>query len=84
MRVFRFPLLIALFSVVIAGGLACSQTNQKTTTTAPKTTTGIVKIGDGAPDFEMRNQDQIKVSLSEFKGKKNVVLMFYPADFTPV
>ncbi len=43
-----------------------------------------LKIGDRAPDFSMRNQDQIKISLSEFKNKKIVILVFYPADFTPV
>ncbi len=43
-----------------------------------------LKVGDEAPDFSMRNQDQIKISLSEFKDKKIVVLVFYPADFTPV
>lgn len=40
--------------------------------------------GDPAPDLSLRNQDQIKISLSEFKDKKNVILVFYPADFTPV
>lgn len=39
-------------------------------------------IGQSAPDFEIPNQHGEKVSLSSFKGKKNVLLMFYPFSFT--
>ena len=42
-----------------------------------------VKIGDKAPDFTLPSQMGDKVSLSEFIGKKNVVLYFYPKDETP-
>ena len=41
-----------------------------------------LKIGDKAPDFEVNNQDEIPVSLKDYKGKK-VVLYFYPKDNTP-
>ena len=43
-----------------------------------------LEMGDEAPDFTLKNQDQLNVSLSDFRGKKNVVLVFYPLDFTPV
>lgn len=36
-----------------------------------------------APDFTSNNQDNRPVSLAEFKGRKNVVLYFYPKDDTP-
>jgi len=36
-----------------------------------------------APDFSSLNQDEKTVSLSQFRGKKNVVLYFYPKDDTP-
>jgi len=36
-----------------------------------------------APDFTGVNQDNKSVSLSQFKGKQNVVLYFYPKDDTP-
>ena len=39
-------------------------------------------IGQAAPDFEIANQHGEKVSLSSFKGEKNVLLMFYPFSFT--
>lgn len=39
-------------------------------------------IGQAAPDFELSNQHGEKVTLSSFKGQKNVLLMFYPFSFT--
>lgn len=44
---------------------------------------GEVKEGDMAPDFRLKNQKGEEVSLSQFRGKKNVVLYFYPKDDTP-
>lgn len=41
------------------------------------------KIGNLAPAFSLRNQDGKTVSLKDFKGKKTVVLYFYPAAMTP-
>lgn len=41
-----------------------------------------IAIGSAAPDFELSDQHGNKVSLSSFKGKKNVVLLFYPFSFT--
>lgn len=41
-------------------------------------------VGDKAPDFTVKNQVGKDVTLSEFvKQKKNVLLAFYPKDFTP-
>ena len=42
-----------------------------------------LKEGIKAPDFTAIDQDGAKVKLSSFKGKKNVVLYFYPKDMTP-
>ena len=41
-------------------------------------------VGDIAPEFALRDQDNNLVNLSDFKGKKHVVLAFYPLDFSPV
>ncbi len=46
-------------------------------------TTKQLKEGAPAPDFTLPDQDGKKVKLSDFKGKKNVVLYFYPKDMTP-
>jgi len=43
-----------------------------------------VNVRDVAPDFEMMNQDRQVVKLSDFRGRKKVVLLFYPMDFSPV
>jgi len=43
-----------------------------------------VKVGDPAPDFELPSLAGGKVRLSDFRGKKNVVLSFVPAAWTPV
>src|SRR4030095_4196531 len=39
--------------------------------------------GDSAPDFLLSDPDGNKISLKDFKGKKSVVLYFYPKDMTP-
>ena len=39
-----------------------------------------VKVGDKAPDFTLPSQMGDNVTLSEFFGKKNIVLYFYPKD----
>jgi mycoredoxin-dependent peroxiredoxin len=39
--------------------------------------------GQPAPDFALKDQNQKEVRLSEFRGKKNVVLVFYPLDWSP-
>ena len=46
---------------------------------APKTQ---LKVGDTAPDFTLTNTEGKPVKLSDFRGKKNVVLAFYVLAFT--
>ena len=43
-----------------------------------------VKVGEPAPDFVLPSVSGKKIALSQFVGKKNVVLSFVPAAFTPV
>lgn len=43
-----------------------------------------LKVGDTAPDFELEDQSGKKVKLSQFKGKKNLLLAFFPFAFSPV
>jgi len=43
-----------------------------------------VKVGDPAPDFTLPSISGKSVTLSDFKGRKNVVLSFVPAAWTPV
>ncbi len=41
-----------------------------------------IEIGAIAPDFTLTNQHGQQVTLSDFRGKKNVLVMFYPFAFT--
>jgi peroxiredoxin len=51
-----------------------------------------LEVGDEAPDFELmatgdtagKGGPRKKIRLSDYRGKKNVVLAFYPAAYTPV
>jgi peroxiredoxin len=51
----------------------------------------MIQVGTEAPDFELASSELSpdgkpgkKIKLSDFRGKKNVVLAFYPLDFSPV
>jgi cytochrome oxidase Cu insertion factor (SCO1/SenC/PrrC family) len=59
--------------------LPAQQTSQQARPPAPKTH---LKVGDAAPDFTLPATDGKTYTLSEFKGKKNVVLAFYVLAFT--
>jgi peroxiredoxin len=41
-----------------------------------------LKVGDMAPDFDLPATTGGRVKLSDFRGKSNVVLAFFPAAFT--
>jgi len=60
--------LLAVVSVVALGQQAPPKTN--------------LKVGDKAPDFTLRATDGKTYKLSDFKGKKNVVLAIYVLAFT--
>jgi peroxiredoxin Q/BCP len=42
-----------------------------------------VNVGDAAPDFNLPDAGGKQVRLSDFRGKKSVILYFYPKDDTP-
>lgn len=41
-----------------------------------------LSVGTAAPDFSLKDQNQKDVRLSDYRGKKNVVLAFYVLAFT--
>ncbi|HKI44762.1 MAG TPA: peroxiredoxin [Balneolales bacterium] len=43
-----------------------------------------IKVGDNAPEFTLPNTEREEISLSEFKGNKNVLILFFPFAFTGV
>jgi mycoredoxin-dependent peroxiredoxin len=42
------------------------------------------RLGEEAPDFSLKSHLDKEVRLSDFRGKQNVVIAFYPLAFTPV
>ena len=66
--------LISVTLLVVLGATAFAQP-----AAPPKTN---LKVGDAAPDFTLRATDGKTYKLSDFKGKKNVVLAFYVLAFT--
>jgi peroxiredoxin (alkyl hydroperoxide reductase subunit C) len=43
-----------------------------------------VEAGERAPDFTLRDQNGQNVTLSSFRGRQNVLLVFYPFAFSPI
>ena len=41
-------------------------------------------VGQNAPDFTLTDHNKAPVSLSDYRGKKNVVVAFFPLAWTPV
>jgi cytochrome oxidase Cu insertion factor (SCO1/SenC/PrrC family) len=72
-KAFFGSLLISTLLFMAAGAVAADEPSVQD----PK-----VKVGDTAPDFTLRNQSGKEVKLSDFRGKKNVVLAFYVFAFT--
>jgi len=67
-----------VLALLLAGSLTPSfAANKSEPLPAPK-----IKVGDMAPDFTLEDQNGNKVSLHEFRGKKNVALAFYIFAFT--
>jgi cytochrome oxidase Cu insertion factor (SCO1/SenC/PrrC family) len=69
---FLCALAIFVFSLAVAAQQPPQPTIAKTT----------LKVGDMAPDFTLPDTDRKPVKLSDFRGKKNVVLAFYVFAFT--
>src|ERR687884_1776947 len=42
-----------------------------------------LKVNSVAPDFSLADSDGKTIKLSDFRGKKKIVVYFYPKDFTP-
>lgn len=68
-----------VLALLLIGSLlpASFAVNKPSDTPPPK-----IKVGDMAPDFTLQDQNGNKVSLHEFRGKKNVALAFYIFAFT--
>ena len=61
---------------------ASSGVNDRAASQPPSAPQTQLKAGDTAPDFTLTDTDGQQVKLSDFRGKKNVVLAFYVLAFT--
>jgi mycoredoxin-dependent peroxiredoxin len=43
-----------------------------------------ISVGQPAPEFSLKDQSMQEVKLADYRGKKNVVMVFYPLDWSPV
>jgi peroxiredoxin len=43
-----------------------------------------ISPGQAAPEFVLKDQNQQEIKLADFRGRRNVVLLFYPLDWSPV
>jgi len=72
--------ILILFISVCAASVLAQQTTTTTQQPAPPKTH--LQVGQAAPDFILTDTAGKEVKLSDFKGKKNVVLAFYVLAFT--
>ena len=71
---------LIVFILICAVPVLAQQT--ATTTQQPAAPSTHLKVGQQAPDFTLTDTAGKEVKLSDFKGKKNVVLAFYVLAFT--
>ena len=77
--IFRSPYYIVAFAFALS--ITCTpafaQVGPKDGANLQATDLERIKVGQPAPDFTLENMDGKEVSLTEFRGKKSVVLVFY-------
>jgi len=89
-RIVQFTLILVVLSVFVSVPMAFAisdayKGNIYQTGPLKRTDSKLkVKVGDPAPDFTLPAIFGEKISLGQFRGKKNVVLSFVPAAWTPV
>jgi peroxiredoxin len=82
--------LLSIFSLLLSFSIAYSASEQfkgkiyNPGTLKPVDSNTKLKVGMKAPDFALPSLTGEKIKLSDFKGKKNVVISFVPAAWTPV
>jgi cytochrome oxidase Cu insertion factor (SCO1/SenC/PrrC family) len=72
---------LVVMLLIVSTGVAAAQ---RTPTLGPRDGTGLpptdlerVAVGSEAPDFTLESKDGTTVTLSSYRGRKNVVLVFY-------
>jgi len=79
-----FMAVFTTFSTAYSASEAYKDSIYQPGTLKPVDSVPKLKVGDTAPDFTLPSVYGEKVSLSQYSGKKNVVISFVPAAWTPV
>lgn len=83
---YSVTLAIALGAISLSTGCLSTAPDGKGSTDhtgAERDTGEMLKVGEMAPDFRVRDEQGREQSLAEYRGRQNVVLIFYPANETP-
>jgi peroxiredoxin len=87
-RWFVIPVLSLLMAILYVNNVAIAQASgtgiYDPGKLKPTDSQNKIKVGEPAPDFSLPSVDGKKITLSQYKGKKNVVISFVPAAWTPV
>jgi cytochrome oxidase Cu insertion factor (SCO1/SenC/PrrC family) len=70
-------LVLLLLAISLAGAPAWAQLGAKDGADLAPTDLNRVKVGQSAPDFSLEDVSGKPITLSDFRGKKTVVLVFY-------
>lgn len=73
----RLKIILVLLFLLCIHSLALAQLGPKDGTDLSATDLQRVKVGQPAPDFTLEDTDGRSITLSDFRGKKSVVLVFY-------
>ncbi len=75
---FKTKFYVGILAVSVMTAILIATVSGEEAVTTPDT----LKVGMIAPDFTLKDEEGTERSLSDYLGKKNVVLAFYPKDFT--
>ena len=75
---FQTKFYVGILAVSVMTAILIATVSGEEAVTAPHT----LKVGMIAPDFTLKDEEGTERNLIEYLGKKNVVLAFYPKDFT--
>ncbi|MDG2168717.1 MAG: redoxin domain-containing protein [Opitutales bacterium] len=83
------PLLTSILSLFIASAIQGTAAGNipniyNPGTLLPTDSQLLVAVGQTAPDFELPAVDGSRIRLSDYRGKRNIILTFVPAAWTPV
>ena len=75
---FQTKFYVGILAVSVMTAILIATVSGEEAVTTPDT----LKVGMIAPDFTLKDEEGTERNLRDYLGKKNVVLAFYPKDFT--